>query len=150
MKATADRLKAAIEIALTIALILLCVAARNGRAAEAPNREGSLLAAFLAGPMSEVQAVVFAARGVNPTDGHWYANFGYYAHDPERKAYAEGTKLYRLNLRTRQVTALLEDPRGGVRDPQVHYEARKIVFSYRKGGTENSITFTKSTLMGPD
>ena len=27
-------------------------------------------------------------------------------------------------------------PRGGVRDPQVHYDGKKILFSYRKGGTE--------------
>ena len=31
---------------------------------------------------------------------------------------------------------LLDDPRGGVRDPQVHYDGRKILFSYRPGGSE--------------
>ncbi|MBC7337401.1 MAG: PD40 domain-containing protein, partial [Clostridia bacterium] len=30
---------------------------------------------------------------------------------------------------------MLDDPRGGIRDPQVHYDGRKILFSYRKGGT---------------
>ena len=30
---------------------------------------------------------------------------------------------------------LLDDPKGGVRDPQVHYDGQKILFSYRKGGT---------------
>src|SRR4051794_26378398 len=50
-----------------------------------------LLEQFLEGPMSGVQDIVFAARKVNPTDGHWYANFGYYAADPSRKAYGEGT-----------------------------------------------------------
>lgn len=97
----------------------------------------TLLDRFLDGPMREVTQVVFAARGVNPTDGHWYANFGYYAHDPARKAYVEGTRLYRLDLRTRQLTALLNDPRGGVRDPQVHYDGQRILFSYRPGGTDH-------------
>ena len=31
---------------------------------------------------------------------------------------------------------LLDDPRGGIRDPNVHYDATKILFSYRRGGTE--------------
>ena len=53
---------------------------------------GDLLAKFRAGRLKEVESVVFAARSLNPTDGHWYANFGYYAHDPNRKAYAEGAQ----------------------------------------------------------
>jgi hypothetical protein len=32
------------------------------------------------------------------------------------------------------VTVLLDDPAGGVRDPQVHYSGEKILFSYRRGG----------------
>lgn len=95
-----------------------------------------LLTEFRNGPMRGVESIVFAARGVNPTDGHWYANFGYYAHDPNRKGYAEGAKLYRLNLQTRALTALLTDPKGGIRDPQVSYDGNKILFSYRPGGTE--------------
>jgi hypothetical protein len=30
---------------------------------------------------------------------------------------------------------LLEDPKGGIRDPQMHYSGKKILFAYRKGGT---------------
>lgn len=96
-----------------------------------------ILDEFLAGPLRDVQDIVFAARGVNQSDGHWYANFGYYAHDPDRKAYAEGTKLYRFNLRSRTLTALLSDPKGGIRDPQVSHDGKRILFSYRPGGTEN-------------
>lgn len=98
--------------------------------------DNSLLTKALAGPMSGVKELIFAARKLNPTDGHWYANFGYYAHDPDRKAYAEGAKLYHLNLSTQQLTTLLEDSTGGIRDPQVHYDGRKILFSYRKRGTD--------------
>ncbi|MFV2070319.1 MAG: hypothetical protein ACC645_25410, partial [Pirellulales bacterium] len=32
-------------------------------------------------------------------------------------------------------TDLVDDPGGSLRDPQVHYDAEKILFSYRKGGT---------------
>jgi hypothetical protein len=86
-----------------------------------------------------VEEIIFAARfSGSPTgDGHWYANIGYYAPDENRKAYGKGGKLYRLHLPSGKLTTLLNDPDGGVRDPQVHYDARKILFSYRKGGSEN-------------
>ena len=43
----------------------------------------------------------------------------------------------RLNLRTGAVTDLVTDADGACRDPQVHYDGGKVLFSYRKGGTEN-------------
>lgn len=101
------------------------------------SKTNDLLTGFLSQQMRGVDSIVFAARALNPTDGHWYANFGYYSHDPNRKAYAEGTKLYRLDLETRRLTTLLADVRGGVRDPQVSYDGKKVLFSYRPGGTEN-------------
>jgi len=101
-----------------------------------PPADSMLLAKSLADPMAEVGEIVFAARAPNPTDGHWYANFGYYAADPNRKAYAKGGKLYRLELRTGKLTTIFADPAGGIRDPQVHYDGRKILFSYRKGGED--------------
>jgi hypothetical protein len=80
-----------------------------------------------------VDEIVFAVRMVD-RDGHWYANFGTWSDNPDRKLYHDGGKLCRMDLRTGRVTVLLEDPQGGVRDPQVHYDGRKILFSYRKGG----------------
>ena len=82
----------------------------------------------------DVKDLIFAVRQVD-TDGHWYANFGYNVIDPERrKYYHDGGKLCRLNLETGRVAVLLDDPTGGVRDPQVHYDGRKVLFAYRKGG----------------
>jgi hypothetical protein len=109
-------------------------------ASRSPAAEG-LLDRFRAGPMAGVNEFVFAARKMNNTDGHWYANIGYYAHDPDRKAWREGTHLYRWNLLSNQLTTLLDDPRGGIRDPQLSYDATKILFSYRKGGTENYLLY---------
>ncbi len=91
--------------------------------------------------MANVQTVAFAARKMNETDGHWYANLGYYAHDPARKAWREGAKLYAWNVVTSNLTELLNDPLGGIRDPQVSYDGRKVLFSYRKGGTENYLLY---------
>jgi|GEM_PF-459080 len=76
--------------------------------------------------------IVFAVRQAD-TDGHWYANFGYNVVDPNRKYYHEGGALQKLDLLTGEVITLIDDPKGGVRDPQMHYDGRKILFSYRKG-----------------
>jgi hypothetical protein len=102
----------------------------------------ALLETFRAGPMAGVEDVIFAVRKIVPE--HWYANFGYYASDQGKsyfgnanKLYRDGGRLCRLNLATGRVTTLLDDPRGGVRDPQVDYDAGKVLFSYRKGGSEH-------------
>ena len=131
---------------LTLLLLVACVgtvprvcgaaAKEKSSPAAAKIDPDSLLARFLSRQMLGVEEIVFAARALNPSDGHWYANFGYYSHDPSRKAYAKGTKLYRWNLRTHELTALLTDETGGVRDPQVSYDGKRILFSYRPGGTE--------------
>ena len=91
---------------------------------------------LLAGPMSGVKEIIFACRQLN-YDPHWYANFGYYADNADRKAYRAKGRLCKLNVRTGRVIVLLDDPQGTVRDPQVHYDGGKILFSYRRGGTEN-------------
>ncbi|MHC4228389.1 MAG: HzsA-related protein [Planctomycetota bacterium] len=82
------------------------------------------------------EEIVFACRQEGK-DGHWYANFGYYAGDGQRKAYRALGRLCKLNVRTDELTVLIDDPKGTVRDPQVHYNGRRIVFSYRKGGTDS-------------
>lgn len=95
-----------------------------------------LLAEFSPGPMAGVEEVVFAVRKPG-IDGHWYANFGYYADDENRLTYQDGGRLCRMNLHTGKVAVLLEDAEGAVRDPQVHYDAQRLLFSYRPGGTEH-------------
>ncbi|MBM3888463.1 MAG: hypothetical protein FJ388_04980, partial [Verrucomicrobia bacterium] len=49
--------------------------------------------------------------------------------------YLDGGRLCRLNLATGKLTVLLDDPQGGVRDPQLDYDGKRILFSYRKGGS---------------
>ena len=98
-----------------------------------PAARSPMLARSLDGPMAGVEEIVFAVRGVG-TDGHWYANFGHHVSGADKMMYGPpGGRLCRLNLRTGRVTVLLDDPAGGVRDPQVHYDGAKILFSYRRG-----------------
>ncbi|MCK5175342.1 MAG: hypothetical protein KAR47_18250, partial [Planctomycetes bacterium] len=105
---------------------------------------------FLRGSLAGVEEVVFAVRKSGP-DGHWYANIGYYSHDDvehpknkpavyhngKRVTYRQGGKLCKFNVRTGEVTFLVDDPLGGVRDPVVHYDGRTILFSWRKGDGEH-------------
>ena len=79
--------------------------------------------------------IIFATRENAGSDGHWYANFSHHAANPDRHLYGPGGRLCRLNMDSGKLTVLLEDLDGGVRDPQVHYDAEKILFSYRKGNT---------------
>ncbi len=84
---------------------------------------------------ADLPDIIFAQRKVF-RDGHWYANFGYWVTDEKRKLSLNGGRLCRLNPKTGKVTVLLDDPKGSVRDPRVHYDAKKILFSYRKGGQD--------------
>ena len=82
-----------------------------------------------------VEEVIFAAR--QPGVGsHWYENFGHYAQDEQQKAYRALGRLCRLDLRSGRLTVLLDDADGSIRDPQVHYDGAKILFSYRPGGSD--------------
>ena len=128
-------LAAKLALAVFLVALVLSEAASEDRAATktAGKNKPTLLAQALAGPMAGAAEIVFAVR-VAGRD-HWYGNFGFYSDRPERRAFGDGGRLCRLDLRTGKLTVLLDDPRGGVRDPCVHYGGRKILFSYRKGGT---------------
>ena len=131
---------------------------------------GPLLKSMLKGDLREVDEIIFAVRV--PGRDHWYANFGYYSCDFDARpvarafgmypdgvslrAYDDGGRLCRLNLRTGKLRTLLDDPAGGVRDPQMHYDGKKILFSYRRGGSpsyrlyEINIDGTGLTQLTPD
>lgn len=93
-----------------------------------------LLRDFRKNGMKDADKIVFALRP-RGKDSHWYANFGYYADSHERLPYREGGQLCVYDLEEKTLKTLIDDPKGSVRDPQVHYDAKKIVFSYRPGGT---------------
>jgi cytochrome c553 len=98
---------------------------------ETPGLFKQMLDRQLAG----VEEIVFAVRG-RSKDYHYYASQGNYYHQPDDWQYGVGGgQICRMKLRTGAMTILLNDKNGGVRDPAVSYDARKIVFSYRKGGT---------------
>jgi hypothetical protein len=102
---------------------------------QADQETPGLLRRMRDGPLAGVEEIIFAVRG-RSKDYHYYASQGYLYQDAGDWQYGiGGGKLCRLNLRTGALTALLDDKDGGVRDPAVSYDARTILFSYRKGGT---------------
>ena len=112
------------------------VADARRRQAEARRKAEREAAGHLAESLADygVEEIVFAMRQPGK-DGHWYANFSYYADDENRLTYGNGGKLLKLNVSSGELISLLEDSEGAVRDPFVHYDAQKILFSYRPGGT---------------
>ncbi len=158
MNALAGNRPSAIGISAALACLVLMViclppavadtdSKPEAKPAPAPPYEpGPMLKRFLDGPMAGLDEIIFAVRV--PGRDHWYVTFGNYAdHSKYPKdrgfkmedgvywGYGDGGRLCRMNLRTGKLIAILEDPTGGVRDPQVHYDGKKILFSYRKGGT---------------
>lgn len=149
MFANRSRFFATVDFPLVIALLLLLSVqpATGDEAAPATHQPGPLLSNMLAGPLAEQDEIVFAER-VAGRD-HWYVTFGYYSchqgpgsklgfgEHPDGKVirgYGDGGRLCRLNLRTGQLNVILDDPQGGVRDPQLSYDGAKILFAYRRGG----------------
>lgn len=90
------------------------------------------LDSFLDGPLARVDEVVFAVRSFGD-DGHWYANFGYWASDSKRMMYGKGGGgLRKINIKTGSVSTILDAGDGSVRDPYMHYDGHKLLFSYRR------------------
>jgi len=79
-----------------------------------------------------IDEIVFAVRERGKND-HYYVNFGNWCGNPRKWEYGRGGRLCKWNVRTGQMMVLIDDPAGGVRDPQVHYNGDKILFSYRPG-----------------
>jgi len=67
---------------------------------------------------------------------HYYANIGYDCGDPNYWLHgADGGRLMIYSPKTGSVRTLLEDASGSFRDPQIHYDGKRVLFSYRKGVT---------------
>ena len=82
--------------------------------------------------------IVFAVR--KPSfDGHWYANIGYYSDNVCRLPFPMGSGggIYAYNVVTKKTRPIIEDPRGNFRDPQVHYDGKRILFSYLPAGKKH-------------
>ena len=94
-----------------------------------------LQAEFRQNEMKDARYILFASRQPG-TDPHWYSNFGYVIGDVDAFPFplGSGGGLHILDLDTKEVTTIFEDPKGNIRDPQIHYDAEKVLFSYLPAG----------------
>jgi len=124
-------------------LLLLSPLTLTLTAEETEQLQPDLLTRFREGedvPMANVKQILFAVRIKNHE--HWYANFGYYVEDENKPPYGwpapsplPGGKLGIYDLDTKEVRYILEDETGSIRDPQIHYNGEKVLFSYCPGET---------------
>ncbi|NLX55683.1 MAG: hypothetical protein GXY58_11270 [Planctomycetaceae bacterium] len=100
---------------------------------DTPAAKPSMLDAFLRAGMPE--EILFAVRKPS-IDGHWYGNIAYYANDQCQPTFPmnSGGQLCIYNVKTGQVRTILDDPEGNIRDPQIHYDAQKLIFAYLPRG----------------
>ena len=82
-----------------------------------------------------VHEIVFCTR-TSVGDPHWYANFGYVGTNSGWKYYGSHGRLCIFDVRDGRLTTLIEDINGALRDPAVSYDAKRILFSWRKQGTD--------------
>ncbi len=111
----------------------LCVREKP-EALPAPPME-PMLDDFLAAGMPE--EILFCTR--KPAQEHWYATFGYYGDNACRFPFPMNTggAFYIYNVKTKECRKIFEDTGGNVRDPQIHYDCEKFIFSYLPTGKKH-------------
>jgi hypothetical protein len=130
-------MKMRIAISFVLTLAVAVSASFAARPAPTAKQSPELLDEALGGAAKGVEEIIFAERH-DGRDAHWYANFAYYARSNDEKAYGpSGGRLMRLGLRTGKTAVIFQDPNGSIRDPQVHYDGKRIIFAYRRGGYEH-------------
>jgi len=100
----------------------------------------ALLAEFQQNGMPD--EILFVTR--KPSfDVHWYANIGYYADNSCRVPFPRNTggAVFALNVKTGQTRKIFEDPQGNLRDPAIHYDGTRFLFSYLPAGKKHYSLF---------
>jgi hypothetical protein len=113
-------------------ILLLCL---SGIAQVAAEDAAAPAASFPLALPGVVHEIVFCTR-TSVGDAHWYANFGYVGTDSGHKYYGNHGRLCKFDVRDGKLTTLIEDLNGALRDPAVSYDAKRILFSWRKAGTD--------------
>ncbi|NLX56777.1 MAG: hypothetical protein GXY58_16850 [Planctomycetaceae bacterium] len=122
-----------------VSLVIVAAAFSSGVWAKDASKEAdkSDLVAKALKAMGGAEEIVFVERALYE-DGHYYRNFGGDAVNPDAWFHApDGSRVCKINLRTKQLTVIMEVETGDIRDPRVHYDGKKLLFAYRKGGTHN-------------
>jgi len=86
--------------------------------------------ALVANPLVSGQPILYVAREQYVRDHHntetMFQNGAMHG-----DGFRPGTALRSVNLVTGEVRTIVDAPEGGIRDPEVHFDGRRILFSYR-------------------
>ena len=94
-------------------------------------------AALIANPLLQAQPILFVVREQYLPDHHNTETI-FHTGEPNNGSYRPGGPLKILDPVSGRTSVLLDPgPEGLVRDPEVHFDGRKIVFSMRKARDEN-------------
>ncbi|MGL4944356.1 MAG: polysaccharide lyase family protein [Thermoguttaceae bacterium] len=90
---------------------------------------------FARGAMRDARKILYVVRKPG-IDVHWYANFGYYAKDEDVYPFHPhgGASLRIRDIDSGDEKIVFEDNGGSIRDPQIHYDGERILFSYLPAG----------------
>lgn len=116
---------------------ILLVVLLSARVTWGGGNQGTNLTERALALMQGAEEIVFVERELYK-DGHYYRNFGGDSVNPNDWFHApDGSRLCKINLRTKKLTVIFEVEKGDLRDPRIHYDGQKFLMSYRKGGTHN-------------
>ena len=119
-------------------LLLHCayVVFADDASTEPPRPTAEVVAEFQENGLPD--EILFAVRKPS-VDAHWYGNIGYYSFDENRYSFPKGSggALRVYNVKTKETRTIFEDPKGNIRDPQLHYDGERIVFSYLPEGSNH-------------
>ncbi len=91
----------------------------------------------LANPLVKAQPILFVVREQYASDHHNTETI-FHTGEPNNESYRPGGPLKLFNPKTGKTSVVLDPgPTGLVRDPEVHFDGRKIIFSWRKSKEEN-------------
>ena len=132
---------AAAKSALTAARNLDLRTVTDEELAETVTRLGKMIAfqreAALAHPLVRRQPILFVTRHQYARGHHNTATL-HHTGEPNVGAYRPGGALKLLDPRSGEATVLVDPgPEGVVRDPDVHFDGRRILFSMRTARDEN-------------
>jgi len=120
-----ERLERELEAAPAEAAIPL------GRGLETLRRD-----ALIANPLVSGRPILFVARHQYKKDHHNTATM-FQTGEINTGSFAGGGALKCIDLRGGRVTTLLDVPEGVARDPDVHFDGRRILFSMRRDASDD-------------
>ncbi len=94
------------------------------------------LEAMISNPLVSGSPILFVVRNQYKSDHHSTATI-FQTNEINAEKFRGGSAIKLIDLATGQTTTLIESKTGVVRDPELSYDGKRVVFSMRKDGSDN-------------